>query len=150
MMMNSRQQASDVRFACHDVVADPSGASRVRHDIAAWLQQHFALDEARRSDVVLAVYEAVANAAEFAYLGSGGAGVMHVSADHDPAAAVLNVTVIDEGVWKETDPAAKRLARGRGIPLMHALADRAKIECSSAGTRVFLQWRDVTAGPAYG
>jgi serine/threonine-protein kinase RsbW len=68
---------------------------------------------------------------------------MHVRALYDGSAATLTVTVTDEGVWRHTDPASAGPRRGRGIPLMHALADRATVDSSPAGTRVCLEWNQV-------
>ncbi|MDZ7882202.1 MAG: ATP-binding protein [Mycobacterium sp.] len=65
---------------------------------------------------------------------------MHVRADYDDTAAVLTVTVTDEGHWRPNDNDVHDVARGRGIPLMHALADRADIDATAAGTEVRLQW----------
>jgi hypothetical protein len=74
-------------------------------------------------------------------------GVMHVRADYDGDAAVLTVTVTDEGAWRITDPEPETRARGRGIPLMHALTDRADIDSTATGTYVHLQWENVFAMP---
>ena len=41
-----------------------------RHELSQWLRAHFALDPVRRNDVLLAVNEALTNAAEFAYRGA--------------------------------------------------------------------------------
>ena len=68
------------------------------------MRDHFSLDPIKTSDVVLAVNEALANAAEFAYVTTQQAGVMHVRADYDGDSAVLTVTVTDEGAWRMTDP----------------------------------------------
>ena len=64
---------------------------------------------------------------------------MHVLADYDGGTAVLTVTVTDEGAWRIADPETRSISRGRGIPLMHALADRATIDSTPAGTRVRLR-----------
>ncbi|MHC9295583.1 ATP-binding protein [Mycobacterium sp. LTG2003] len=130
-----------------DITAAPERAAQVRHEFSDWLQRNFSLDPVKTSDVLLAVNEALANAAEFAYVGAPEPGVMHVRADYNRDAATLTVTVTDEGAWriseKTEDP-----ARGRGIPLMHALTDRAVIDSTSAGTQVSLQWEGISASPA--
>jgi serine/threonine-protein kinase RsbW len=68
-----------------------------------------------------------------------------VQAHYDGSLATLTVTVTDEGAWRRADPAGKELRRGRGIPLMQALADRATVDSSQAGTRVCLEWAHVAA-----
>ncbi len=70
---------------------------------------------------------------------------MHLLADYDSGTAVLTVTVADEGAWRIADSERKSISRGRGIPLMRALADRATIDSSAAGTRVRLEWNHVAA-----
>ena len=55
------------------------------------------------------------------------------------------VTVTDEGAWRIAEGDKKKIARGRGIPLMQALADRATIDSTPAGTRVRLEWNHVNA-----
>ncbi|MDT5207695.1 MAG: hypothetical protein QOF67_110 [Mycobacterium sp.] len=126
-------------------VAVPESAAQIRRDLSEWLRRHFALDDTKRSDVVLAVNEAMANAAEFAYVTLERPGPMHVRADYDRTAATLTVTVTDEGAWKGADPTTKGRSRGRGIPLMRVLADRTSVESSPAGTCVSLQWNRVIA-----
>ena len=133
------------QFVRTGVVADADGAASVRREFSDWLRRSFTLDTTKASDVVLAVNEAMANAAEFAYVTAERPGAMHVQADYDGSAATLTVTVTDEGAWRSADPARKELRRGRGIPLMEALADRATVDSSQAGTRVCLEWAHVAA-----
>jgi serine/threonine-protein kinase RsbW len=123
-------------------------AAQLREEFAVWLLRYFALDATKASDVVLAVNEALANAAEFAYSTVEQPGAMHLMADYDDGTAVLSVTVTDEGAWRIAGPETKSLSRGRGIPLMRALADQATIDSSSAGTRVRLEWKDIAAAEA--
>ena len=144
-MSSSGKPCSRSQFARIVAVAVPESAAQIRHDLSDWLQRYFALDPTKRSDVVLAVNEAMANAAEFAYVTLERPGPMHVRADYDRSAATLTVTVTDEGAWKNADPTTKGLSRGRGIPLMRVLADRTSVESSPEGTRVSLQWNRVIA-----
>jgi anti-sigma regulatory factor (Ser/Thr protein kinase) len=117
----------------------------MRQEFSVWLKRYFALDTTRISDVVLAVNEALANAAEFAYAAVDRPGAMHLLADYDPYSAVLTVTVADEGAWRRGDGERRHISRGRGIPLMEALADHATIDSSPTGTRVRLEWNHVRA-----
>jgi serine/threonine-protein kinase RsbW len=136
------------RFAQIDAVANPQNAARIRREFADWLARHFTLDVTKASDVVLAVNEAMANAAEYAYVTAEQPGAMHVVADYDWNAATLTVTVTDEGAWRHADPATTELRRGRGIPLMRALTDSTVVDSSPAGTRVCLEWNGITAARA--
>ncbi len=70
---------------------------------------------------------------------------MHLLADYDRAAAILTVTVTDDGAWRIADPESKRRSRGRGIPLMQALSDQATIDSTPTGTRVSLEWNHIAA-----
>jgi len=126
------------RFIRNDVVADAYNAARIRDEFATWLRARGDLDRVRFSDVVLAVNEALANTAEFAYLNNGGPGTIDVEAIH--AGASLTITIADQGRWRESTPATQSRARGRGIPLMRALADDVTIDSSALGTTVCLRF----------
>ena len=144
-MEASGQSDSRTRFAQTSVLADAARAAQLRQEFCIWLKQYFALDPTKTSDVVLAVNEALANAAEFAYAKADRPGAMHLLADYDTASSTLTVTVTDEGAWRMANGENKKLSRGRGIPLMQALADRATIDSTPAGTRVRLEWNHVDA-----
>jgi serine/threonine-protein kinase RsbW len=133
------------RFADNGVAADARNAGRVRDEFGNWLRARADLDDVRFSDVVLAVNEALANAAEFAYLQQRGMGTIDVEAVQDRAAHSLTVTITDQGSWREPDPAQRSRARGRGIPLMRALADDVTIDTSALGTTVCLRFDNVHA-----
>jgi serine/threonine-protein kinase RsbW len=131
------------RFACTDASADPPTIARIRDEFARWLRDGAELDEVRNCDIVLAVNEALANTAEFAYL-EGGDGTVDVEAAHDLIRHTLSVTVSDRGHWRETNPLNRQRRRGRGIPLMRTLADSVTIDTSGLGTRVCLRFDDVS------
>ena len=131
-------------FECIGVSANALSAARIREEFAGWLRQHFGLDPIRSSDLVLAINEALANVAEYAYLAEGRPGTVDVRATHDRDDAKLTVLVDDGGVWRMPDTSGASRTRGRGIPLMKALSDRFSIESSPTGTRVRLEWADVT------
>ncbi len=137
------EQGDSATFAKIGVIAGPQHAAQIRQELAEWLNRCFALDPEKSSDVLLAVYEALANAAEFAYVDAPQPGPMHVRAAYDAGAGVLTVTVTDEGRWRAKDDSVANPARGRGIPLMRALADRADIDTTVAGTEVRLQWDQI-------
>lgn len=121
-------------------VADARNVAQFRSELSGWLRSHFTLEATRLNDVVLAVNEALTNAAEFAYTGRGGTMTMH--ARHHAADRQLEVVVSDRGRWRHVDPESRPNTRGRGIPLMQALADRTTISKESTGTQVRLQFDD--------
>lgn len=130
-------------FQRSGVAADAANVARIRDDFSHWLCGRFDLDPGRANDIVLAVNEALANVAEFAYRLAPTPGAVTVVSEHDPAASVLRVSIIDQGVWRDTDPDSRPRTRGRGIPLMHALSDHVEIARSDAGTSVVLRFDNV-------
>lgn len=136
------------RIAWAGIAADPSGATHARVELTHWLDSHFTLGADRSSDVVLAVYEALANAVEAAI---GNDATFDVHANYDGEHRTLTVTVTDHGEWRSAalvSHPAPSLHRGRGIPLMRALADHTRIDTDDRGTAVALTWNDVMAAGA--
>lgn len=84
-------------------------------------------------DIVLAVYEAMANAAEHAYRSRGG--TFDLIATCDDGEVVVEVR--DRGDWRP--PPADPGARGRGL-LMIRSTSRAEIETGPGGTTVRMRW----------
>jgi serine/threonine-protein kinase RsbW len=143
--MSTAEVATAERFERTGMAADAQNAARAREEFAEWLERFLDLDPIRASDLVLAINEALANCAEFAYVTADRPGTMDVQAVYDPADRRLTVTVADHGVWRMPDPQPVSRTRGRGIPLMQALSDRTQIDSSSEGTTVRMQWADVAA-----
>jgi serine/threonine-protein kinase RsbW len=139
--VSSADAANGERFERIGIAADARAAARTREQFARWLDRFFEFDPIRASDVVLATNEALANAAEFAYLLSDRPGTMDIQARDDAAGARLTVTVSDSGLWRFPTPGTR--SRGRGIPLMKTLSDHATIETSAAGTQVCMEWTGV-------
>lgn len=124
-------------------------AVQLRDDFAAWLAESLSVDAEKTSDIVLAVNEALANAAEHAYLDSPEPGRMHARAEYDPQLAALTVWITDEGRWRTKEPStAPNPARGRGLMLMRALTDSAAVDSTATGTEVRLHWDQIAARPA--
>jgi serine/threonine-protein kinase RsbW len=146
-MTTSETPCSSTQFVRADVAADANSAAAIRREFSDWLGRYFTLDATQASDVVLAVNEAMANAAEYAYVSAQRPGTMHIRALYDEDVARLSVTVTDEGTWRSSDPATAGHRRGRGIPLMHALSDRATVDSSQAGTTVCLEWNHIATAP---
>ncbi|HEX5256131.1 MAG TPA: ATP-binding protein [Mycobacterium sp.] len=133
------------RFVRTRVAADARSAARTRAEFAVWLERYFSLDDDRFSDLLLAVNEALANAAEFAYVDAAESGTVDVRAAYDGGSGTLAVSVDDRGRWRQNKPVQyQQQMRGRGIPLMEALADDVTIDRTPQGTRVTLTWSDLT------
>jgi PAS domain S-box-containing protein len=117
----------------NNATADQLG--EVRHRLAAWL--HAAqVPEPLAADIVLAVNEACTNSAEHAYRG-GSHRKMRVDAEIGDNH--IDVRVADTGSWKT--PAANPLTRGRGLPLIRALAARVEVDGTPAGTTIDMSFR---------
>jgi serine/threonine-protein kinase RsbW len=145
-MTASESPCNSTQFMRMDVTADAHTAAAIRREFSDWLGRYFTLDPTQASDVLLAVNEAMANAAEYAYLTAARPGTMQVQALYDGSESTLSVTVTDAGAWRSSGPTTSGHRRGRGIPLMHALADRVTFDSSRAGTTVCLEWDHIAAG----
>lgn len=106
----------------------------LRHSLDGWAQRAGLLDEDREA-LVLASYEAMANAVEHAYPGRDG--ILDLRANHEPH-GWLTVTVTDYGAWKP--PPTNPWPRGRGLPLINNLAVRSKVVPTADGTTVSMSW----------
>ncbi|WP_328617359.1 SpoIIE family protein phosphatase [Amycolatopsis sp. NBC_00355] len=120
-----------MEFAAH-----PDSLASTRHWLRAWLADA-ELDPDLAQDVLVAAGEACANAVEHAYVSGGGANA-HLSASLTGARLV--VTITDRGRWKQPPP-DNHVLRGRGVPMMEALADAVTVRRASEGTTVTLEWR---------
>ncbi|OBH42130.1 ATP-binding protein [Mycobacterium mantenii] len=137
------------RFERTRVAADARSAARTRAEFGVWLGRYFSLDDDRFNDLLLAVNEAIANAAEFAYVEAAERGTVDVRAAYDGDTDTLAVIVDDRGRWRQKKPVQyQQQMRGRGIPLMVALADDVAIDRTPQGTRVTLTWSGLTR-PGY-
>jgi serine/threonine-protein kinase RsbW len=141
--MPAADVANAERFERIGLAATLQTAARTREEFADWLRRSFDLDPVRLSDLVLAINEALANSAEFAYGANDLAGTMDLLAWHDPVESSITVVIADRGEWRMADTVPATRSRGRGIPLMRALSDRTAIETSLDGTQVRLVWTNV-------
>jgi serine/threonine-protein kinase RsbW len=134
-------------FSRTGIAADAHGAALTRAHFGQWLAQHLPLDESRLGDLLLATYEALANAAEHAYLQSSVHDTMDLHAHYESDPNRFVVTVSDQGQWPQPLEASAEAAssiRGRGIPLMRALADEATIRTNEGGSQIRLSWHRAT------
>jgi anti-sigma regulatory factor (Ser/Thr protein kinase) len=118
----------------HRVAADATHLAAVRKALAGWAEG-IGMSREQRSDFVLAAYEALANAAEHAYVGQTG-GVIDLWARC--AQGLVTVVVTDYGSWRPPQPSDG--LRGRGLLLINALAHHNEVSRDATGTTVTMTW----------
>ena len=111
--------------------ADAGSLPRLRTELARWLERA-AIPELDARDVLLAAWEAGANAVEHALETRDGLVRVHASLTGDR----LRIEISDSGRWKE--PVA-RDDRGLGLRLIEALMTVIDIDRSDTGTRVTME-----------
>jgi PAS domain S-box-containing protein len=102
----------------------------LRRTVESWAATA-GLDDDATDDLQFALGEAAANAAEHAYPHGGGEFDYEVART---AAGAVAVRVRDRGAWR-TAP-ADRGHRGRGLQVIHALADNVRIDAGPTGTDI--------------
>lgn len=113
--------------------ADEHRLLELRLGLGAWLGG-LGLERHTAEDVMLASYEAMANAVEHAY--RGGPGDMDLRGSLGEG--LLTVTVTDWGRWKPYDVADP--VRGRGLILVRGLSHRSELLHRDDGTTVEMAW----------
>lgn len=133
---SSFDESGPPELAFDNAQATAGRAADLRHALADWLVTT-PFGERERYDIVLAVYEAMANAVEHAYAHIGIDGTMSLQASFSEAEGLLQIEVSDRGRWREPTPSE---IRGNGIPLMGSLSDNSSIGHTDSGTTVLMQW----------
>jgi anti-sigma regulatory factor (Ser/Thr protein kinase) len=108
----------------------------IRTAIRHWLAR-IPATRADTADLVAAIGEACANTIQHAYGPAGGDLSVRLTAQLPHVTAVID----DSGRWRPP----RGQFRGRGITLMHALADEVQIRRTDIGTRVVIR-RTLAAG----
>jgi serine/threonine-protein kinase RsbW len=121
--------------------ADADTAAKFRKHLRRWLNDTVSIDAQQVADVVLAGYEALSNCAEHAYCdhGSASGGLMTLDIRNDRTQETVRVCVSDQGSWVEPR-SADNAGRGRGLILMHGLADDCTVQRGNEGTTVCLHF----------
>jgi serine/threonine-protein kinase RsbW len=124
-------------------VAVPASVDRLpglRRTLTRWAASTGIAAE-RAQSVVLASYEALANAVAHAYP-SHLAGVLDLHASYRPQHQRITITVADHGHWRTptTHGDARLRPGGRGLVLIRALAELATIDTDDSGTVVRMTW----------
>jgi anti-sigma regulatory factor (Ser/Thr protein kinase) len=114
------------------VPADPVHLIGVRKALEQWARSAD-LPDATVADIVLAAYEAMANATEHAYRNRPG--TIDVLATEDDTEVVA--VVRDRGEWRT--PPAEPGHRGRGLLMIRSLS-RAEVAPGPDGTTVQMRW----------
>lgn len=122
-------------LACIGIVGQPKSLVEVRRLLQRWAA-HTGLAAVQVADVVLASYEALANAVEHAY--PSGGGTVDLLAVGTADGRVL-ITVRDHGRWRP--PPRDTGSRGRGLSMIKALAHRAEVQPGPHGTCVQMEWQ---------
>ncbi|ANZ28570.1 anti-sigma regulatory factor (plasmid) [Rhodococcus sp. WB1] len=117
----------------------------LRYGLSSWLSR-VGLAEDSRADVLVAVYEALANAVEHAYRDRAPE-VVAVDATYHARQHVLEITVADRGRWRTPTPQPTLPTRGRGLRLIDALTTHTELTTTDTGTTVTMGWTFTTAGP---
>lgn len=137
--MNLGQQNLDNRPAEDLHFRVPAVAGRLaalRHALAQWAARVGLSDEDSEA-LVLASYEAMANAVEHAYRDQT-QGMLDLRGEVDEAQGRVVITVTDYGRWQPPRPSNG--LRGRGLPLIQGLTATSTITPTTAGTTVTMFW----------
>lgn len=121
-------------------VATAASAAHLRDQFGTWLRER-GVPALQTNEILLAVNEALANCVDHAYSDHHAVGTMAVQADFEPSDGCLSVCVTDHGTWRQPGPHRKNDRRGRGVVLMHAMADHCTINGRLDGTTVCLDYR---------
>jgi anti-sigma regulatory factor (Ser/Thr protein kinase) len=117
-----------------NVRATPDQLSDIRDQIGRWLWATGIPDDLA-GDIVLVVNEACTNSIEHGYRATD-AGRMLVCAEAKGRG--ISIQIRDFGSWKLPD--ANPRARGRGVPLMHAVSGDVTLDGTTTGTTVTMNF----------
>jgi serine/threonine-protein kinase RsbW len=116
-----------------ELLANAGQVAQARRAFAAWLALDIDIGDCL-DDLVLVVYEALANATEHAYADASTGNRVHLAAHRSQYA--VRITVRDYGRWlTPTDAPFRR----RGLPMMRELLDHVAIDSGTTGTTVHLR-----------
>ena len=127
--------------------AESTVATAIRRRLHRWSLE-LGLSREVVDDIVLGVYEALANVVEHAYHSVSEPGTMTITAAYEHR--TLTVTISDTGTWRPPTPTTDR---SHGLQLAAAVADELVVDHRPGfGTVVTAVWTDpvtaVRSGPA--
>ncbi|WP_241384082.1 ATP-binding protein [Rhodococcus sp. CH91] len=121
------------------VRADPTEIAGLRVVTRRWLSK-LPLAEDRRQDILLASYEALANAVEHAYAPGDLHGTLDFEAMFLPSEGEVIVRVTDHGTWHDAVDSDARRSRGHGLTLIRNLASDVQVSTGPTGTIIEMRW----------
>jgi serine/threonine-protein kinase RsbW len=122
--------------------ATAQNATALRRAFRRWVE--ILVEGEAASDLTLAVYEALANAAEHAFTTRSTPGSIWLHATVTDGQ--IAITITDNGTWRDPDNPSGH--RGRGLPLIHKLTTEAHVERNPRGTTVHLRHQLPHSAPA--
>lgn len=126
-------QLIDGRPTFHRSLGGMGPPTRLRNELRAWIDAR-GIDPPIRDELVLAVWETVANGMEH---GEATDGKVTISIAMDPSGELV-AQVTDRGRWKPPTP---HPSRGHGLRLVRGLMDEVEIDADDHGTRVTMRRR---------
>ncbi|OZC52356.1 anti-sigma regulatory factor [Rhodococcus sp. 14-2483-1-1] len=134
MVTESNSGSAPLRWS-HTAQAEPTTATTLRRRLRGWVLE-LGVNSALVDDIVLGVYEALANVVEHAYRASPEIGTMTITAAYDHE--TLTVTVSDTGTWHPPTPTT---TRSHGLQLAAAVSDELSVDHRPGlGTVVTVAW----------
>lgn len=116
-----------------DRTATARHVTTMRQEFARWLEVDVVAGE-QADDLVLVVYEALANVADHAYAdATGGTGQVRLVAHR--AELAVRVTVADDGRWQ---PETRSPFRNHGLSVMRMLVAQLHVASTGSGTTVHM------------
>jgi anti-sigma regulatory factor (Ser/Thr protein kinase) len=116
------------------VPATAENATALRRTFRRWADT--LVDDDAADDLTLAVYEALANAADHAFPTPSAPGSLWLHATVADSQIAITITITDNGTWQPPKNSSGR--RGRGLPLIHKLTSEAHVALDPHGTTVRL------------
>ena len=139
IVTESNSASAPLRWS-HTALAEPTTASTLRRRLQRWVLE-LGVNRALVDDIVLGVYEALANVVEHAYRTSSETGTMTITAAYDHE--TLTVTVSDTGTWHPPTPTT---TRSHGLQLAAAVSDELSVDHRPGlGTVVTVVWSNPLA-----
>lgn len=134
IMTESAPSPSPRRWS-HTARAESNVATSIRRRLRSWVLE-LGVNRALVDDIVLGVYEALANVVEHAYDSAPETGTMTITVAYEHE--TLTVTISDTGTWR---PPVPTTGRSHGLQLAAAVADDLSVDHRPGlGTVVTAVW----------
>lgn len=123
------------------VRADSTEIAHLRRAMRQWLA-NLNLGADREQDILLASYEALANAVEHAYDADDESATVDLEATYRPDERRLEVIVTDRGRWRDAVDDVAHRSRGHGLTLIRNLSTETVVTPGVDGTLIAMRWLD--------